>query len=104
LRPHTTALAGESDPNILLAAILVELAAVLDRFAVAGFAGLRDAWSARHAYTDTVVQIHSEFAPPRQGICRGVDQDGALLLETSAGIERVLSGEVSLRPSPLAPA
>jgi BirA family biotin operon repressor/biotin-[acetyl-CoA-carboxylase] ligase len=100
LRPHTAALDGALDPNALLAAVLIELAGVLDRFAVTGFAGLRDAWSARHAYADTVVQISSGFAPPRQGMCRGVDQDGALLLETPTGIERVLSGELSLRPFP----
>jgi BirA family biotin operon repressor/biotin-[acetyl-CoA-carboxylase] ligase len=101
LRPCTAALDSETDPNALLAAILVELAEVLDRFAATGFAGLRDDWSARHAYSDTAVQISSGFAPPRQGMCRGVDHDGALLLETSDGLERVLSGEVSLRPLPL---
>jgi biotin-(acetyl-CoA carboxylase) ligase len=31
------------------------------------------------------------------GIARGVDEDGALLLETSTGVRRVHSGEVRLR-------
>jgi len=31
------------------------------------------------------------------GICAGVDDDGALLLQTPGGLRRVLSGEVSLR-------
>jgi biotin-(acetyl-CoA carboxylase) ligase len=33
---------------------------------------------------------------PREGIARGVDPAGALLLETEAGIERVLAGDVNL--------
>ncbi len=40
----------------------------------------------------------SDFATPGSGVCRGVDSDGALLLEVDGNIERVLSGEVSLRP------
>jgi BirA family biotin operon repressor/biotin-[acetyl-CoA-carboxylase] ligase len=31
------------------------------------------------------------------GICEGVDNDGALLLATTAGVRRILSGDVSLR-------
>ena len=31
------------------------------------------------------------------GICRGADDDGALLLQTESGLRRILSGEVSLR-------
>lgn len=98
LRATCAALGDAIDPNVLLAAILIELAGVLDRFTQRGFAALRDDWLARHAHADAAVQILSEFAPPRNGICRGVDHDGALLLETEAGVERVLSGEVSLRP------
>ena len=32
-----------------------------------------------------------------QGICRGADVDGALLVHTAAGLERCLSGDLSLR-------
>jgi BirA family biotin operon repressor/biotin-[acetyl-CoA-carboxylase] ligase len=52
---------------------------------------------ARHAFADAPIRLLADFAPPRKGICRGVDVDGALLLEVSGQIERVLSGEVSLR-------
>lgn len=85
------------DVHHLLAALLVELRAVLDTFAVAGFAGVRAAWLARHAFQDAPVRLLADFAPPRDGLCRGVDTDGALLLEANGRVERILSGEVSLR-------
>lgn len=88
---------GPCDPNLLLAAILGELLAVLEIFAAAGFAPLRADWRARHAYEDAPVRLLSDFAPPRDGVCRGVDADGALLFESGGRVERVLSGEVSLR-------
>ncbi|MFN3885145.1 MAG: biotin--[acetyl-CoA-carboxylase] ligase [Rhodocyclaceae bacterium] len=97
LRAHSAALDASVDPNTLLAALLVELRATLETFATAGFGALRDAWLARHAYQDAQVRLLSDFAPPRAGICRGVDETGALLLETAGGIERILSGEISLR-------
>jgi BirA family biotin operon repressor/biotin-[acetyl-CoA-carboxylase] ligase len=33
-----------------------------------------------------------------EGVARGVDGDGALLLDVSGGRQRILSGEVSVRP------
>jgi BirA family biotin operon repressor/biotin-[acetyl-CoA-carboxylase] ligase len=97
LRASCAALDGQIEPNALLAAILLELLAVLETFASAGFAGLRAAWSARHAFENAPVRLLSDFAAPRAGVCRGVDADGALLLEADGRVERVLSGEVSLR-------
>lgn len=83
--------------SALLATLLVELRAVLETFSHAGFGGLREEWTARHAFAEAPVRLLAEFAPPREGICRGVDREGALLLEVDNRIERVLSGEVSLR-------
>ncbi len=37
-------------------------------------------------------------AEPLVGVCLGADDDGALLLDTPAGVQRILSGDVSLRP------
>ena len=97
LRARSAALDYPGDPGGLLAFILIELLAVLENFAQDGFAGLREAWLARHAFADAPIQLLSDFAAPRAGICRGVADDGALLLEVAGKIERVLSGEVSLR-------
>jgi BirA family biotin operon repressor/biotin-[acetyl-CoA-carboxylase] ligase len=96
LRESCAAL-GPCDPNLLLAALLSELLVVLEIFAAAGFTPLRADWRARHAFEDAPVRLFSDFAPPRDGVCRGVDADGALLFESAGRVERVLSGEVSLR-------
>jgi len=87
------------DENSLHASLLIELLAVLESFAATGFAGLRADWLARHAFQEAPVRLCGDFAAPREGICRGVDVDGALLFESEGRIERVLSGEVSLRPA-----
>jgi BirA family biotin operon repressor/biotin-[acetyl-CoA-carboxylase] ligase len=96
IRASATALAVD-DATHLLAAALIELLAVLDQFEQNGFVSMRDDWSALHAHQNAPVCLLSDFAPPREGLCRGVDVDGALLLEVNGRIERVLSGEISLR-------
>ncbi|HEX5125825.1 MAG TPA: biotin--[acetyl-CoA-carboxylase] ligase [Rhodocyclaceae bacterium] len=80
----------------LLAFILGELAIVMDSFSRDSFAALRDDWLARHAYQDLPVKINAES---RQliGICRGVDGEGALLLESESGGLSVMNGDVTLR-------
>lgn len=90
---------AEVDADGVLAALLGELLATLETFAAGGFAAIRAEWTARHAFQDARVRLSTDFAPPREGICRGVDTDGALLLETGGRVERILSGEVSLRPA-----
>jgi BirA family biotin operon repressor/biotin-[acetyl-CoA-carboxylase] ligase len=83
----------------LLAAILVALVEVLEAVAVDGFFGLKSEWQARHAWQDQPVQLLADEAPPLLGRCLGADNDGALLLETGNGIQRIFSGDVSLRPA-----
>lgn len=89
-------LAAPPGPNRLLAQVLVQLQTLLDVYVVAGFGALRGAWLQRNAFADLPVRIVGE-ALELAGTCAGVDEDGALLLLTSAGMQRVLSGEVSLR-------
>ncbi|MDE2441017.1 MAG: biotin--[acetyl-CoA-carboxylase] ligase [Betaproteobacteria bacterium] len=84
------------DRHLVLAAILSELAGVLDIFADAGFAGLKTAWHGYHAWQDQAVHILGE-ARPLSGRCLGVDADGSLLLDTGERVERIFSGDVSLR-------
>lgn len=81
----------------LLAQLLIELAAVLDRFSSGGFAALRDEWLARHAWQDRPVCLLRDGVIETEGICRGADADGALLIQTASGLERCLSGDLSLR-------
>ncbi len=81
----------------LLAQLLLELAPVLDRFAGDGFSALRDEWQALHAWQGRSVRVLRDGRTELEGICRGADADGALLIETVRGIERCLSGDLSLR-------
>jgi BirA family transcriptional regulator, biotin operon repressor / biotin---[acetyl-CoA-carboxylase] ligase len=92
-----TALDITPDRNQLVARLLASLHGVLETFGSGGFAALRDRWSALNAYARAPVRVISEFAVPVEGICMGVDVDGALLLETAVCVQRIFSGDVSLR-------
>lgn len=83
--------------NELLAAVLDELAAAFARFESQGFSALRDDWLARHAHQGLQISLTNETGLCLQGLCLGVDHDGALLVRTADGVQRVVSGEVSLR-------
>lgn len=93
-------LAGDQLPgrNHLLAAMLDQLLPLLAGFGASGFAPWREAWMSLDAYAGAPVVISSgDFR--QAGTARGVDQRGALQLETSLGVQPVYGGEVSLRPA-----
>ncbi|MCX7893069.1 MAG: biotin--[acetyl-CoA-carboxylase] ligase [Burkholderiales bacterium] len=83
--------------NALVAATAGRLAAALARFAREGFGGFREAWAARHALHGKRVRVLPAEGVPVEGRALGVGEDGALLVETERGVERFISGEVSLR-------
>ena len=83
--------------NHLLAAILIELEQVLEQFAERGFAPLREEWVSRHAHQGRLVTLSSGEGKSTVGRATGVAEDGALLVETARGLERCVSGELSLR-------
>ena len=85
------------DRHQVLAVLLMELAGLLDAFAVNGFVGLRAEWEAHHAWQNRDVVVLDDAAEPLRGRCVGVDDDGSLLLAGDAGLLRVLAGDVSLR-------
>lgn len=80
-----------------LAAILIELAAVLDVYARAGFAALRCEWDGYHAHAGRPVELAAPDGERLRGIAAGVDETGRLLLATDAGMRAVMTGDVSLR-------
>lgn len=82
--------------NTLVAEMLVQLAQALDQFAELGFAPFASAWSARDEFRGLPVKmlgVNTELS----GIAAGVDERGALMLETPTGLRAVVAGEVSLR-------
>lgn len=99
VKRSAAALDIDVDRNELLARLLTSLHGVLDAFGSGGFSELRERWLALNAYAGAPVRILSEFAAPLDGRCAGVDADGALLLQTTSGVQRVISGDVSLRPA-----
>jgi BirA family biotin operon repressor/biotin-[acetyl-CoA-carboxylase] ligase len=98
LRAQAAALEVELSRGELLTRLLAALHEVLNDFTGGGFVALRDRWLAYCAHMEMTVRIISEFSAPTEGRCMGVDVDGALLVETAVCVQRILSGDVSLRP------
>jgi BirA family biotin operon repressor/biotin-[acetyl-CoA-carboxylase] ligase len=82
--------------NLVAGAILDELLSMLGRFERDGFGAFREPWTALDALSGRAVRVLSGESVI-SGTARGVDSDGALLLETPDGVRRFVSGEASLR-------
>jgi BirA family biotin operon repressor/biotin-[acetyl-CoA-carboxylase] ligase len=82
--------------NQLLAALLQELASVLDEFSHSGFAANRNEWEQYHAQQNLPVQLRMPDGTSISGIARGVSNTGELCLETLQGITFFNSGEVGV--------
>jgi BirA family biotin operon repressor/biotin-[acetyl-CoA-carboxylase] ligase len=81
----------------LLATLLNRLAAALVEFERDGFAVFAARWNACHAYADQAVKILDRGEVLQQGVARGVDDTGRLLLDTDDGRMTIMAGDVSLR-------
>jgi BirA family transcriptional regulator, biotin operon repressor / biotin---[acetyl-CoA-carboxylase] ligase len=66
----------------------------LKAFEAAGFMPFRDRFRARDVLANRAVTLSDGSA----GTARGVDETGALLVHTAAGMQRVTSSEISVRP------
>jgi BirA family biotin operon repressor/biotin-[acetyl-CoA-carboxylase] ligase len=82
--------------NLVAGAILDELLSMLLQYERHGFGAFRDAWSALDALNGRPAQI-SVGDNVVSGLARGVDAEGALLLDSGDRIQRFVSGEASLR-------
>jgi len=85
--------------NGVAAALLEELLSMLEAFERLGFAPFRDRWRSLDALEGRAarVLIGEDLV---EGIARGVDEDGALLLESGGRLQKFISGDASLRPAP----
>jgi BirA family transcriptional regulator, biotin operon repressor / biotin---[acetyl-CoA-carboxylase] ligase len=90
------ACAAAPSRNVLAGALLDELLSMLVEFERAGFAAFREDWMELDALGGRPAKV---LLGPTviSGTARGVDEDGALLLETQDGMRRFVSGEASLR-------
>jgi len=85
------------DRNRVLGEVLAHLARVFNAFRVDGFGPLRNEWESYHVYAERAVTVRLPDGSREEGTVAGVGDDGALLLQTRAGLRRFHSGEVSLR-------
>lgn len=75
--------------------LLTRLDGAYAAFLEGGFAALRHRYEELHGLVGLAVTIDGN--PPLAGTVRGVDDGGALLVETGGVVQRVVSGEVTLR-------
>jgi BirA family biotin operon repressor/biotin-[acetyl-CoA-carboxylase] ligase len=85
------------DRNLLLAVLVRELTAMLDRYAVEGFAPLIPEWQRRNAFRGKAAKIVLPDGSTASGDVVGVDASGALVLDQGGRRLRFVTGEVSLR-------
>jgi BirA family transcriptional regulator, biotin operon repressor / biotin---[acetyl-CoA-carboxylase] ligase len=91
------ALGGVPVRNELAAVLIAELAQAMVEFGGRGLAAFAEEWRAADALAGRPVRV-LQGSQPLEGLARGVDGDGALLLEVDGSRLRILSGEVSVRP------
>ncbi len=85
------------DRNAIIAAVVGECLAGLQGFEREGLKPFIEHWRAADALAGKPVAV-SGAQGTAQGIARGIDLHGALLLETREGVRRFISGDVSVRP------
>lgn len=86
-----------ANPNDLLAIMLKHLSEVLSQFEQQGFTSLREEWLSHHAYHEKPVKLLHPDGRETLGVVRSIAEDGVLLVETAQGVQRFMSGEISLR-------
>ena len=83
--------------DVLMAALLDELAVAMNLFDERGFAAFQARWNDLHAWTGQEVVMVDRGAIVQRGRAAGVDGIGRLLLDGPAGRTAVMAGDVSLR-------
>jgi BirA family biotin operon repressor/biotin-[acetyl-CoA-carboxylase] ligase len=83
--------------NRLLALLLQELAEILIEFAEQGFAALREEWEGYHVYQNRAVKMLMPDGAVVVGVVRGINEAGALRVQTDRGVQEFNAGEISLR-------
>jgi len=84
--------------NRLASRVLAEVILAQQEFSEGGFKVFHGEWQCLDGMRDREVVLQDNERK-RRGTARGVDSNGALLLEVDGRCERILSGDVSLRPA-----
>lgn len=91
--------ASKIDADVLWLSIIKELGNILETFEKSSFKAFQSEWNEWDIFKNQACQISQQDKISIEGIERGVDDAGQLLIETTNGVERVISGDVSLRKS-----
>lgn len=97
IRETATSLMEEAGSSVDRAAFTAELLSSMEKwygvYLSEGFVPVLEAWKGYFKSTDKPVKV-TFFDKTVTGVCRGVDDSGALLLEREGRVERVISGDV----------
>jgi BirA family transcriptional regulator, biotin operon repressor / biotin---[acetyl-CoA-carboxylase] ligase len=83
--------------NAAAAALIGTLSLALEEFGARGMTAFAQEWESADTLAGRHVRVFRAGAP-LDGVACGVDTDGALLLDVGGARQRVVSGEVSVRP------
>ena len=83
------------DRNQLAASLLQSLFGLLAGYELTGFSGWRSRWQARGYLNEQLVVVTGP--QPMEGVAVGVDEQGALLIQTDRGVRAVIAGDASVR-------
>jgi BirA family biotin operon repressor/biotin-[acetyl-CoA-carboxylase] ligase len=99
-QPYTSCQAHTStriDRNALVAQCLAKLHQALQQFAQSGLMPFMEAWERRNAFNHRGIELHLG-KETIQGICMGINEQGALLVQVDGQIKAFHGGEISVRP------
>ena len=98
LAPTDLVAAGLESPsrNAVAAALIGSVVSGLVEFSRHGLRPFIEEWRVADALRGRAVSVQSGEATTK-GLARGVDLNGALLVETPQGLQRFISGDVTVR-------
>jgi BirA family biotin operon repressor/biotin-[acetyl-CoA-carboxylase] ligase len=85
------------DADVLWLAILKELAETIEQFQQYSFSKFQEEWNSWDIYKNQICAIIHNDQIQYEGFERGVDTEGHLLIESSNKIQKIISGDVSLK-------
>jgi BirA family biotin operon repressor/biotin-[acetyl-CoA-carboxylase] ligase len=85
------------DTDVLGFAILKELAEIIELFEQHSFAKFQEEWNSWDIYKNKTCTIIHNDEIQHEGFERGVDHQGHLLIESDNKMQKIISGDVSLK-------
>ena len=89
-------MSGTLTRSQLLIEIVRSLTQLLNEFEAKGFSEYAQQWQSVHAFQDHPVRLLMSHAEV-EGVCRGVNAQGEVLVEVEGKLNRYSAGEISLR-------